>query len=150
MKIIFLILYLIVNFLILKYNLHIFQLNYYMPDTQLKWIKKNWQKFSLVFILNIVGAFSILFYGKYIIAIITLGLNIPSIIEKNVKKKIVYTNRIKRMFLSNYLILAILGIILHNKFNIFASIVLLFESLTFTLSPTLAFLASSVFVIVAI
>ena len=130
MKIIFLILYLIVNFLILKYNLHIFQLNYYMPDTQLKWIKKKWQKFCLIFILNIVGAFSILFSGKYIIAIITLALNIPFIIEKNVKKKIVYTNRIKRMFICNYLILVILGIILHNKFNIFASIILIVNSVS--------------------
>ena len=52
MEILLIVLYLIVNFLSLKYNIHIFQLNYYTPSTQLKWTMKNWKKYLRIIIIK--------------------------------------------------------------------------------------------------
>lgn len=126
MKIIFIITYLILNFLYLNYQLHIFQLNYYMADTQIKWTFKNWKKFLIIFIINIIGIISILVNFKIgmILSIVLLLINIALIIEKNVKKKIVYTSRVKRLFITNYIILFILGILLFKKFDILSVVLL--------------------------
>ena len=59
-----LVIYLILNFLSLKYNMHIFQLNYYMPDTQIKWTLKNKNKFLAIIILNTVSIISIMYLEK--------------------------------------------------------------------------------------
>lgn len=120
MEIIFIIIYLIVNFLYLKYNLHIFQLNYYMPDTQIKWTLKNWKKFLVLTLINILAiVFTLINFNiGLIIDIIILLLNIAIVIERNVKKKIVFTNRIIRTFIINYIILIITGISLYTKSNI--------------------------------
>lgn len=119
MSIIFIIVYLILNFLSLKYNLHIFQLNYYMPDTQIKWTLKNWRKFLIIAVINLIGIIFTLinFKNHIILTAILLIINIVLVIEKNVKKKIIYTNRIIRMYIVNYIILFILGALLYTKFN---------------------------------
>lgn len=131
MNIVFLIVYLITNFLILKYNLHMFQLNYYMPDTQVKWLVKNKKKFITIFCLDILGIVLIAINPKFV-AISALLLIIDAILvyERNVKKKIVYTNRVKRMYITNYIILCILGIALYKYFNIFAITLLAINSLS--------------------
>lgn len=126
MKVIFIITYLILNFLYLKYQLHIFQLNYYMPDTQIKWTFKNWKRFLMIFLINIIGIILILVKLKIgmILSTILLLINIVLVIEKNVKKKIVYTSRVKRLFITNYIILLILGILLFKKFDILSVVLL--------------------------
>ncbi len=132
MNIVFIILYLIMNFLLLKYNLHIFQLNYYMPDTQLKWTLKNWKKFLIILLINIIAIFAIN-SSNIVIQLIAVLFQIITIflaIEKNVKKKIVYTQRVIRMFITNYIILTVLGIIFVRKFNILTSVLLSISALS--------------------
>lgn len=126
MTILFIIIYLIVNFLSLKYNIHIFQLNYYMADTQIKWTFKNWKKFLSIFILNIISIILIIISNKIgtIIAIFLLLINLNLVIEKNVKKKIVFTNRVVRLLITNYTILFIFAILFKNNFNILKVIML--------------------------
>lgn len=116
MIILFIAIYLIANFLSLKYNLHIFQLNYYMPDTQLKWTLKNWKKFLTLFILNIISIIGIVISPQIGIILATILLVVHSImvIERNVKIKIKFTNRIIRLFITNYFILLILWIVFKN------------------------------------
>lgn len=119
MNIVFIIVYLILNFLSLKYNLHIFQLNYYMPDTQIKWTFKNWKKFLVIALMSAIGiVFTVINFNNFIILVtILLLINIVIVIERNIKKKIVYTNRIIRMYIINYIILFILAVLLYTKFN---------------------------------
>lgn len=127
----FLAVFLISNFLSLKYNLHIFQLNYYMPDTQIKWTFKNKWKFLGIFTLNIISIIGIIYLEKIglIIASILTIINISIVIERNVKKKIVFTNRIIRMLAINYIILLILGIVFKDNINILIIIYLAISSI---------------------
>ena len=105
-------LYLIFNFLILKYNIHIFQLNYYMFDTHLKYIFNNRNKFIFLFLLSL---FIILFSSKVLTLLIILVLIYLSI-EKNVIKKIVYTSRVKRLYITNYLILLLIYFVFNENY----------------------------------
>lgn len=125
-------LYLILNFLSLKYNMHIFQLNYYMPDTQIKWTLKNKNKFLIIIALTLVQVISIVFLKEKAWAIIgvTLLINIILVIERNVKKKIVFTNRIIRMLAINYIILLVIGIIFRNNINLLGIIYIVINALT--------------------
>lgn len=104
------------NFLLLKYNLHIFQQNYYMPDTQVKWLLKNLRKFGLILLINITQIYFILLNDSksLIFCTILLAINIYLSIEKKVIKKLVFTGRIKRMYLTNYVILIILYLIMRD------------------------------------
>ncbi len=126
MIVLFLAIYLVSNFLSLKYNFHIFQLNYYMPDTQIRWILKNWKKFLILFILNIISIIAILMLDKIgiLLAIFLLVVNVIMVVERNVKKKIVFTQRIIRNFITNYIILLVLGIIFRNNNNAMVAIIL--------------------------
>ncbi|MDD2505533.1 MAG: UDP-N-acetylmuramoyl-tripeptide--D-alanyl-D-alanine ligase [Bacilli bacterium] len=119
------------NFLLLKYNLHIFQLNYYMPDTQLKWLFKNINKFILILIINLFQIYLIILNQSFslIICLILLLINIYLAHEKNVIKKIVYTGRIKRIYLTNYLFFIIIYII-KKDLNILLIITLLTSSIS--------------------
>ncbi len=125
-----LVIYLILNFLSLKYNMHIFQLNYYMPDTQIKWTLKNKNKFLAIIILNTVSIISIMYLEKiaWIITAVMLTINVILVIERNVIKKIVFTNRIIRMLIINYIILLALGIIFRNNINLLGTIYLVINA----------------------
>lgn len=131
MIILFLAIFLISNFLSLKYNIHIFQLNYYMPDTQIKWTLKNWKKFLAILLLNIISIIGIMYLNENGIALGICMLLINSILvfERKVIKKIVFTNRVIRMFITNYIILLLLGFIFRNNFNILALIYLVINAL---------------------
>lgn len=122
---------LITNFLSLKYNIHIFQLNYYMPDTQIKWTFRNWKKFLSIIFLNIVSIVGIIYLDKIgmIFAICMLIVNSIIAFEKKVIKRIVFTNRVIRMFITNYIILLLLGIILKNNLNVMLVIYLSINAL---------------------
>ena len=130
MEILLIVLYLIVNFLSLKYNIHIFQLNYYTPSTQLKWTMKNWKKFLGLIILNVIGIVTIILNNKIgiIVSLGTLLINAYIVLEKNVKKKIVFTKRVIRLFITNYIILIALGFILKNNIDIFNITLLLINA----------------------
>lgn len=124
--ILFILIYLITNFMSLKYNIHIFQLNYYMPDTQIKWSIKNWKKFLSIFLLNAFSIISIWKLNKIglILASLFLLINLILVIEKNVKKKIAYTKKVIRFFITNYLILAILGFVFIHNSNVLTTLFL--------------------------
>lgn len=142
MTIIFIIAYLIVNFLALKLNLHIYQLNYYKPDTQIKWMFKNWKKFLSILVLNIISIILVIVLDKEndilsfnnmfgtLISIALLAFNIFLVIERNVKKKIVYTSRVKRFFITNYLILVILAVVFFNNLNVLKVTLLVINALS--------------------
>ena len=79
-------------FVILKHNIHIFQINFYKVEPQLKYIAKSFGKLMITSILlAIAGVLAI--FGKYFFIGYTAILLIVGIIniERNVKKKIVYT-----------------------------------------------------------
>ena len=111
------ILYLVNNFLALKLNIHIFQLNYYRPDVQMKWLSKNYLQFLIIFIINIVQVYLLIKKLSLIFSVILLLVNIYLMIEKNVVKKIVFTNRVKRLYLTNYIVFCFLALIFYKHYN---------------------------------
>ncbi len=91
------------------YYTHIFQLNSYKPPVQIKWLLKNkvgfFKNSFLLIISVIVALFLKIDLVCCIIAIVafvaTIVLNIP----KKAKKPLVYTNRVKRLLITNALLL---------------------------------------------
>lgn len=91
-------------FVSIKFNLHMYQLNHYKTDAQIIWLKRNFKKLCI----NSIPLFAILIMPLF--NIVNNALNISSIIlflitaylniEKDVKKPIVYTSRIKRLVLT--------------------------------------------------
>lgn len=101
-------------FIILKHNIHIFQINFYKVKPQLKYIYKNISKIFITgILLTIAGIFAIfenLYFIGYIAILIIVGI---INIERNVKKKIVYTARVKRLILSSYIFAFIIAAIVY-------------------------------------
>ena len=91
-------------------QVHIMQLNSYNLDQQIIWYKKNFASFILNIVLLIAA---ILFYefgfipARYLIIISMLGILIENMPRKQ-KKKLVFTERIKRLVAVCILIFAIL------------------------------------------
>jgi len=98
-----------------------------MPDTQLKWLIKNRYKFLLIFLINIMQIYLIIINNKFslIIILIFLIINIYLSIEKNIIKQIVFTRRIKRLYLTNYLLLIIVYLLVKdlNKYLVILFII---------------------------
>ncbi len=97
------------HFLYVRYNLHMFQLNYYKPKDQLKWIWKNSKKllFKSIFMIPVL----FLAYENMICNCIVIGLFIlMAIVNKptKAKKNFVYTNRMKRFILTISIITLVL------------------------------------------
>ncbi|BEP30280.1 Mur ligase family protein [Helicovermis profundi] len=135
------------------HDLHMFQLNSYRQERYLKWYRKKYSKFikdydvmlllgSIIFIIaytnfdNLIIKVIITIFSAILISI-SVFIYVFRISNENVKKKLVYTNRIKRLIgtlgiiyfvfsvtviFSNNIILIILAIIL-NVFS-FISILL--------------------------
>jgi len=91
-----------------------------MPDTQIKWTFKNWKKFLTLLMMNMISIVTIVIWDKIgtILAMILLVVNAIMVIEKHVKKQIVFTQRIIRNFITNYIILLVIGIIFRNNYTI--------------------------------
>ena len=97
-------------FVILKHNIHIFQINFYKVEPQLKYIAKSFSKLMITSILLVAAGIFAVFGKQFFIgyAAILLAVGIINI-ERNVKKKIVYTARVKRLIISSYIFAIIVG-----------------------------------------
>lgn len=89
-------------FLTMRYNMHMFQLNGYKNSEHINWQKKNIRQQWLLFFALVLGIIRLIFpyIGIDIICYLTLGLIIlvyNAMKRMHVKKKLVYTPRVKRM-----------------------------------------------------
>ncbi len=96
-------------YLVMRYNLHMFQLNGYKNNEQISWIGKNSKKQLLLALSGITGAG--LFFVNSIVPVIIYCLVNVAIIryywylkKSNVKKKLVFTNRVKRIIVTDIII----------------------------------------------
>ncbi len=97
---------------ILKYNMHMFQLNGYKNDEWRRWLSKNSATQRLLYAAIIPLAFShFIIVARILAAIISLILIINYIsFEKGAtKKKLVYTARVKRLIVTMVLLLVIIN-----------------------------------------
>lgn len=97
-------------FYLLK-NIHIYQLNYYKPEVQNKWLKTN--KTLILINACMMIVISMTYYFKFMIAFLILAIllflyNFP----KKAKIKLVFTPRVKRMLGEIAAIIAVLMFIL--------------------------------------
>lgn len=97
----------------LRYNLHMFQLNGYKNKVHLKWLRLNRQK-QTVLVIYLVGAVLAIVFRKPLPAVLTLiGTLLVlfyyySLSKAKAKKKFVYTNRIKRLIVTNSILTALI------------------------------------------
>lgn len=99
--------------LVVRYNLHIFQLNGYKNNEQLAWLKKNYKKQQVLLLSNVFGIICALY--NPVIVLLLLGIVLLVCIRyylwlkrKNNKKKLVYTKRIQRLIVTHMIVNAIL------------------------------------------
>lgn len=105
---------------VLRYNLHMFQLNGYKNGEHIHWLKKNVSRQYLLILIGISGILSMCLPG-----IVTLFLQTAAVLicmkyylylkKTNTKKKLVYTARVKRLILTDS-ILVILLLVLTGVF----------------------------------
>ena len=105
---------------VLRYNLHMFQLNGYKNGEHIHWLKKNVSRQYLLILIGISGVLSMCLPG-----IVTLLLQTATVLicmkyylylkKTNTKKKLVYTARVKRLILTDS-ILVILLLVLTGVF----------------------------------
>lgn len=105
---------------VLRYNLHMFQLNGYKNGEHIHWLKKNVSRQYLLILIGILGVLSMCLPG-----IVTLFLQAAGALicmkyylylkKTNTKKKLVYTARVKRLILTDS-ILVILLLVLTGVF----------------------------------
>lgn len=105
---------------VLRYNLHMFQLNGYKNGEHIHWIKKNVSRQYLLILIGISGILSMCLPGS-----VTLFLQAACALicmkyylylkKTNTKKKLVYTARVKRLILTDS-ILVILLLVLTGVF----------------------------------
>ena len=131
----------IINLLILLfYHMHMFQLNSYFLKKHLHWIKNNYKKIIVQSLITILPTLLLAFNNNIIsvIVIVSLAFSIFSNFPKN-KAKIAFkiTNRVKRMFITET-ILIFLVFISNNNWNfIFIKLCILN-----ILSPIIAIIAN--------
>ncbi len=106
---------------VLRYNLHMFQLNGYKNGEHIHWLKKNVSRQYLLILIGISGILSMCLPG-----IVTLFLQAACALicmkyylylkKTNTKKKLVYTARVKRLILTDsslvILLLVLTGVFL--------------------------------------
>lgn len=98
---------------VLRYNLHMFQLNGYKNGEHIHWIKKNVSRQYLLILIGISGILSMCLPG-----IVTLFLQAACALicmkyylylkKTNTKKKLVYTARVKRLILTDSILMILL------------------------------------------
>jgi len=123
-SLIYIITFYINSWLEISNNIHIFQLNYYKIPVQIKWYGKNIKKYGIkffIYLLILVLQLSLGEIGK-IISTLILVINTYLLIPKNVKIPLVYTNRVKILIGTIYII--ILSLIALTKSDIIFVIIL--------------------------
>lgn len=96
-------------FLVMRYNLHMFQLNGYKSQEHVVWLCKNYRKQAILIVNGILGLITLIKYPLSVMIIICIVLIIILryyfyLRGHNVKKKLVYTNRVKRLVFTNILL----------------------------------------------
>ena len=130
---IFIIFYLVLNFFVLKYNLHIFQQGYYMYDTHLKFVLNNKKKYILIFLMSILSILLLIYKFRILFVILPLIYVFYLVYEKEVVKPLVFTSRIKRLYATNYILLVLIYFILYKaRMYQYAYIVLISISFLYT------------------
>lgn len=110
-------------FLTMRHNMHMFQLNGYKNDEHIRWIKKNLRQQWLLGFGMGVGLLRIFFpfIGLDILIYVTLLMIIlvyRALRRINVKKKLVYTARVKRMIITIMLMSGAILLISYCKLGI--------------------------------
>ncbi|MFR0799775.1 MAG: Mur ligase family protein [Suilimivivens sp.] len=105
---------------VLRYNLHMFQLNGYKNGEHIHWLKKNVSRQYLLILIGISGILSMCLPGIVILflqaACALICMKYYLYLKKtNTKKKLVYTARVKRLILTDS-ILVILLLVLTGVF----------------------------------
>lgn len=104
----------------LRYNLHMFQLNGYKNGEHIHWLKKNVSRQYLLILIGISGILSMCLPGIVTLLLQTVAALICMkyylyLKKTNTKKKLVYTARVKRLILTDS-ILVILLLVLTGVF----------------------------------
>lgn len=87
--------------LVMRYNLHMFQLNTYLNNEQWTWIRKNPRKQALLALSGVLGLPALALPGVVTAILVVLSwLGICKyygyLKKSNVKKKLVFTKRVQR------------------------------------------------------
>lgn len=121
-------------------TMHFFQLNSYKPITQMKWLKKNPDKFAYPFAAAVVSILinQLIFQTGSPIA---YALALFFVIPKKAKKPLVYTPRVKRMLATTTVItvipLALVHVLTKNTTSVIVT-----QSIYAVLSPIMVLIAN--------
>lgn len=132
--------YIINLVVLLVFHMHMFQLNSYFFKKQLHWIKNNYKKIVLQILLIAFPTLLLTFNNvtTSIIAIIFLALSIfYNIPKKKAKIPFKFTNRVKRMFITEILLILLIFITANSTNLIFIKLCILN-----ILSPIIALIAN--------
>ncbi len=128
-------------------SMHFFQLNSYRFDTHTKWIRENAKKYYLHAVLSVLALIAVFLEipGKYKIIACAVIFALACLVEKpkKAKKPLVYTARVKRMFVTLGLLVlismvAVIPFIKPARVTVY----LLVLVLIYTLAPVLVLLAN--------
>lgn len=98
-----------VFYLVMRYNLHMFQLNGYKNNEQRLWIKKNPRKQLLLILPGLAGVFLMIFPLGWLMIFLCICwlilLKYYAYLRKsNAKKKLVFTKRVQRLIMTDLLL----------------------------------------------
>lgn len=103
-------------YFVLRYNLHMFQLNGYKNPEHRTWLKKNIKKQGILLLTAGIGMLA-LFVPHPAVWLTELLLTVPVLCyyrylkRTNTKKKLVYTNRVKRQLLTVAVLLGLTAVL---------------------------------------
>ncbi|MDD3367836.1 MAG: UDP-N-acetylmuramoyl-tripeptide--D-alanyl-D-alanine ligase [Lachnospiraceae bacterium] len=94
---------------VMQYNLHMFQLNGYKNGEHMHWLQKNISKQGILILVIAVGILTTFIDAIFLNGIFCLALLLTIwyyryLKQQKNKKKMVYTNRVKRMVITNSII----------------------------------------------
>lgn len=124
---------LVAFYLVMRFNLHMLQLNGYKNIEHFRWLCKNIKRQWTAMLLLICGVLTIFVRNVFVYAVDIICLLLVIVVfnflrKHNVKKKLVYTARVKRLVITNVLlngiILAVLVITPYSRFAIGVMMVL--------------------------
>ena len=106
---------------LIKFNLHMFQLNGYKNGEHLHWIKKNARQFRILTLDGVLALAAVLLLWPLHLEILSIAAKIVLLFylvltvwnyrylnRSHTKKKLVYTSRVKRLLATELVVLAIL------------------------------------------
>mgnify|MGYP003298112630 CR=1 FL=1 len=134
----------------LIFNMHMFQLNGYRFSTHMGWLKKNAGRYAveyIVFALSFTGLISYEPLFAFAASALFISLIAQAVENRNrpQKKPLVYTPRVKRMFVTTGIIIALLyGFSCYLLSTEMKNLAFLVIGLTASLSPLIIVLSNAV------